>query len=70
MFQIASPDGTHIFFTDNQRLTKDSTSSSARARPDLYECVLVENEANKLECQLHDLTVDSHAANLRTSREA
>ena len=61
VFQLASPDGTHIFFTDNQRLTKDSTSSSAHGRPDLYECVLVESEAHKLECQLHDLTVDSHA---------
>ena len=59
-FQIASPDGSHIFFTDRQRLTKDSTSSSKLLRPDLYECIVAENEAGKLECQLHDLTVDSH----------
>jgi WD40-like Beta Propeller Repeat len=56
-----SPDGPRIFFSDRQRLTKDATSSSKLVRPDLYECVLGENEAHKLTCTLHDLTVDSHA---------
>ena len=60
LFQLASPDGSRIFFTDRQRLTKDATSSSALKRPDLYECVVVENEAHHLACELHDLTVALH----------
>jgi DNA-binding beta-propeller fold protein YncE len=60
-FQLASPDGSRIFFSDEQRLTKDSTASSKLRRPDLYECALGEDEAHKLTCTLHDLTVDGHA---------
>ncbi len=62
LFQTASADGSHIFFTDAQRLTTDSTASAEEEKPDLYDCHLVENEtSHKLECKLTDLTVDSHA---------
>ncbi len=62
-FQGASSDGSRIFFTDKQRLTADSTAepSQATGKPDLYECEIVE-EAGKLACQLHDLTVDHNEA--------
>jgi len=61
-FQTASADGSHIFFTDAQRLTKDSTASAVAEKADLYDCHVVENPATeKLECRLTDLTVDSHA---------
>jgi len=65
-FQGASSDGSRVFFIDKQRLTADSTAEPAfPEKPDLYECVIVE-EAGKLACQLHDLTVDhnegGHAA--------
>jgi hypothetical protein len=70
-FQIASTDDSKVFFTDTQRLTADSTaapeeaSKGIPARPDLYECEVVE-AGGKLECKLSDLTVDQapgeHAA--------
>ncbi len=60
-FQTASSDGSHIFFTDEQRLTANSTSSYTEGKPDLYDCHVLENEtSHKLECKLTDLTVDSH----------
>lgn len=49
-FMLASADGSRVFFTDDQRLTPDSTASPGQ--PDLYEFE-VESE------QLTDLTVDA-----------
>jgi hypothetical protein len=64
-FQIASANGSKIFFTDPQRLTADSTAGPEK--PDLYECEL-EEAGGKLECKegpdkerLKDLTVDHNA---------
>jgi hypothetical protein len=52
-FSIASPDGTKVFFTDEQRLTANSTAS--RTRPDLYEYDLATN-------RLQDVAPDPHFA--------
>ena len=52
-FQTASDEGTRVFFTDTQRLTKDSEASNEK--PDLYECEMLET-ANTLSCKLTDLT--------------
>jgi len=54
VFQTASSDGSRVFFTDSQRLTKDAGGSS-----DLYECEVVE-EAGELKCGLTDLTGGSN----------
>jgi DNA-binding beta-propeller fold protein YncE len=35
-FQVASADGSKVFFTDAQRLTSDSKAESEKAEPDLY----------------------------------
>jgi DNA-binding beta-propeller fold protein YncE len=59
-FQTASGDGSRVFFTDQQRLTPDSTAEALPPRPDLYECEMVEQN-NKLTCKLTDLTVDHNA---------
>jgi DNA-binding beta-propeller fold protein YncE len=62
-FQTASADGSKVFFTNGQKLTKDSTAdptASGGAGLDLYECEVVE-VAGKLACKLTDLTVDEHA---------
>jgi hypothetical protein len=53
LFQIASSDASHVFFTDEQRLTADSGASNYK--PDLYECAIVERAGN-LACELQDLT--------------
>ncbi len=58
-FQIASADGSRVFFTDPQRLTGDSTARPGS--PDLYECTLTE-VAGKLKCALTDLTVDANTS--------
>jgi hypothetical protein len=50
-FQIASADGSRVYFTDTQHLTKDAGA----VRADLYECKIVETEG-KLSCALRDLT--------------
>lgn len=52
-FQIASVDGSRVFFTDTRRLTADS--GGAQGQPDLYECRIVEVEGT-LSCDLTDLT--------------
>jgi hypothetical protein len=67
-FQGASADGSKVFFTDANKLTKGSTAESAE--PDLYECEIVEHEAGKPKCDLTDLTVatgSEHADVLRVS---
>jgi hypothetical protein len=52
-FQAASRDGSKVFFTDTQRLTRDSGALSEK--PDLYECEIVE-VGGELRCRLSDLT--------------
>lgn len=61
-FEVASADGSKVFFTDTQKLTSDSgaeltsgSTSGSQRRNDLYECDIVE-EAGKLACRLTDLT--------------
>jgi NHL repeat len=51
VFVGASADGSHVFFTDESRLTVDSTAASKE--PDLYECILSASST----CELTDLTV-------------
>jgi hypothetical protein len=65
-FQTANADGSRVFFTDNQKLTADSTAQPTfPEKADLYECEMAE-AGGKLACQLKDLTVDhnegEHAA--------
>jgi hypothetical protein len=64
-FQIASADGSRIFFSDAQRLTAVSTAGPTK--PDLYECEVGE-VAGKLGCKggLVDLTVDHNAGESAT----
>ncbi len=50
IYQIASSDGSKVFFTDQLRLT----GNSGRAGADLYECEIVEGAGP--ECKLSDLT--------------
>jgi hypothetical protein len=52
-FQMASSDGSRIFFTDGEQLTKDSNAQHGEA--DLYECLIVQ-VAGKSTCELTDLT--------------
>jgi hypothetical protein len=52
-FQFASPDGSRVLFTDEQRLT---AASGADDTEDLYECELREAVGGALECKLTDLT--------------
>ena len=65
-FQMASSDGSKVFFTDKQRLTEDSTAEPGQGtgKPDLYECEMAEvvlEGKSKLHCLLKDLTVDKSA---------
>ncbi len=55
VFQGASSDGSKVFFTDNQRLTKGSGAGNGEGQGDLYECEMAE-VAGKLQCGLSDLT--------------
>ncbi len=70
-FQAATADGSKVFFTDESRLTPDSTA--AANEPDLYECEIVEEEqAGEVvsKCKLSDLTVakaGEHADVIRVS---
>jgi hypothetical protein len=52
-FQLASRDGSRLFFTDSQRLTADS--GALPGQPDLYECEIAQLEG-ELRCDLSDLT--------------
>ncbi len=56
-FQSASADGSRIFFTDTERLTKDSGAEpGGQVKADLYECQITVGEGGKLACALSDLT--------------
>ena len=57
VFQLATADGSKLFFTATARLTKDATAGNTAA--DLYVCD-VAVVAGKLSCQLTDLTVALH----------
>jgi hypothetical protein len=68
-FDIASSDGSEVFFTDTQRLTADSRAGYGQPdgfetiEPDLYACNIEEVEAaghRHLKCDLTDLTVDTN----------
>jgi hypothetical protein len=53
-FQMASSDGSVVFFTDEQRLTPDA--GAAANAPDLYRCEVVTSEEGELACALTDLS--------------
>jgi hypothetical protein len=57
-YQLASTDGTRIFFTDETRLTPDSRAKETE--PDLYMCT-VSVVGGNLTCTLRDLTVPAKA---------
>jgi hypothetical protein len=52
-FQLASPDGSRVLFTDPQRLSSDAGRTPGEA--DLYQCE-IEEVKGKLRCGLSDLT--------------
>jgi hypothetical protein len=51
-FQIASADGSRVFFTDEHRLTADASQPGGA---DLYECEIIVEDSG-LACDLTDLT--------------
>lgn len=53
-FQMASADGSRVFFEDEQQLTSGAGEGTAS---DLYECEIVE-VGGKLTCRLGDLAID------------
>jgi hypothetical protein len=53
VFQLATPDGAKVFFTDAHRLTADA--GAKQDAPDLYECAIIEAPGAP-ECNLTDLT--------------
>ena len=68
-YQMASADGSRVFFTDRLKLTPDSTAESVSKQPDLYECG-VTLQAGKLACSLSDLTAATNGgehANIKGS---
>ena len=58
IFQLANGEGSEVFFTATQRLTRDATAHEGK--PDLYVCE-VGVAAGKLACTLKDLTVDRNS---------
>jgi hypothetical protein len=56
-YRAASADGSRVLFTDQNRLTADSTAKAQR--PDLYECHVNIDSEGHLACKLTDLTVNS-----------
>ena len=61
VFQSASVNGGRVFFTDEQRLTVNSTAlPEGEGKPDLYECEITESEGRVAGCALQDLTVDQN----------
>ena len=63
-FQLVSPDGSRLLFTDEQRLTKDSHALSHQR--DLYACEIVVGEG-RLGCRLSDLTAGAEASDVQGS---
>jgi hypothetical protein len=74
-FEIASADGSKVFFLDEQPLTLDSKLKpvdpyiSTPHINDLYVCQMVE-EAGELKCDLTDLSVDPNAGEVANVRNA
>jgi hypothetical protein len=70
-FNMASSDGSMVFFTDTQRLTADSRANGqGSAEPDLYVCQMVEVEEaghKRLKCDLTDLSVDTNPGEERAA---
>ena len=63
-FQVASADGSEVFFTDEEPLTLDSKltpveSNASSGKHDLYVCQIIEGAAGP-KCDLTDLTVDQN----------
>jgi hypothetical protein len=56
-FQYASSDGNRVFFTDEGRLTADSTA--APGHPDLYLCQVIGAVSGEVGCDLSDITAKS-----------
>jgi hypothetical protein len=66
VFQTANANGSMVFFTDEQKLTKDSTASAGK--PDLYVCQIgPEGSEGKLACKLKDLTGEKVVKNPKES---
>ncbi len=67
-FDMASSDGSTVFFTDTQQLTANSRASTGSGAPeerapDLYACEMIEVEEagqKKLKCDLTDLSPDTN----------
>jgi hypothetical protein len=57
-FQVASSDGSKVFFTDDSELTADATAKPGQ--PDLYMCEIGESSGHPT-CTLSDLSVDPNA---------
>ncbi len=55
VFQTASADGSRVFFTDTQRLTKHSGASAGK--PDLYACEMPESQTSH---ELEECTEENH----------
>jgi DNA-binding beta-propeller fold protein YncE len=66
-FQVASVDGSVVYFDDEQRLTAGSGASNKNA--DLYRCRIVE-AAGHLRCELADLTPDTSSAEQASAQGA
>ncbi len=66
VFQIASADGSKVFFTDTEPLTPDAKASFQASgdvqRPDLYECEITEEPGGAPACKLRDLTAPASSA--------
>jgi hypothetical protein len=60
VFQLATPDGAKVFFTDSAKLTRGATAVDNE--PDLYMCEVTE-VGGKLACRLTDLTPAANPAN-------
>ncbi len=61
--QVATSDGSKVFFLDESKLTADSTA--AAGEPDLYECALPEGASK---CELNDHTVAAAGEHADVSR--
>jgi hypothetical protein len=64
-YQIASENGSRVFFTDSRHLTANSGGTPRES--DLYECSITEDESGRLKCTLTDLTpkVQTESAGVR-----
>jgi hypothetical protein len=57
-FEVASAEGTRVFFSDTHKLTADSGASAeaGKLKVDLYECAIVPAGEGHERCELTDLT--------------